>query len=87
MAISPITEVHFNFFKAIFRVEDDFLVPLLVDYVFEQEIVFILVTKNNALSFWKHSNSGISKIDDTKHILTPYLIYQLEFLHGIPFRH
>ena len=86
MALGSISEDLFNFFKAIFKVEDEYLVPLYIGYEFENEIVFILVTKNNELRVWKHSNSTISKIYDTGNILTPYIIYQLEFLHGIPIK-
>ena len=87
MAVGPITPDYFKGFKATFKVEDEYLVPVHAGYVFEEGTVFILVAKNNELYVWKSSNNRLSKIHDTGNILTPYIIYQLEFLHGIHIRH
>ena len=86
MALGSLSEVLFNSFKAIFKVEDEYLVPLYIGYEYEEGSVLILVTKNNELDVWNRSNGAFSRIYDTGNILTPYIIYQLEFLHGIPIK-
>ena len=87
MPVSAFTREFLTYYKAIFKVEDDFLVPVHVGYVFEENATYIIVAKDDKIVVRGYRDNMFFFCPTTVEIITPYIIYQLEFLHGIPFRH